>query len=541
MSSSFTAALFLALLSSDDFCTKQLDRVAALHREFGLPLPPREAKLVEFNGHDKTVLAFAVDGVTLWPNYRCRATSIKPVKPDLDLLREADSDDWLVLALVAHGRGWEPLARAAMRKWVAWLLQFHTWDVEEDLGYTALDYWERQIWASPDISLSVIAKHLQRVQKYGFEFEKAKRHALLRSVELALKPHNSPPGSVDALIDELLDLRGEIQDGNDGPEYRRDPRYRAIVRRGLDAVPALIAHLDDDRITRAGGVMCGDNHRRVREIALDILTQFQGKYYESEKDRNKLLEVLRIWLADANKLGEEKYILSHILADGPDNSTLFWLLTDKYPHQLPDVFRKVIDTRPEQHRYAEHYARAIAESPLPAAEKRKILEYAARQDDSSVSSAGIRYLRQYKPKLAKERLLQRLVELPTASASAQRHFTSVVAESTDPDEWRAFALALRRSCAGTRIRLLDVIASATAREGRKQRLSILGEYLTDDTQLGGENVDERVRPPEVRDIVALELAELFQIDTKPARRWSAAQWAELRAKVQAKVKEELRR
>ena len=46
---------------------------------------------------------------------------------------------------------------------------------------------------------------------------------------------------------------------------------------------------------------------------------------------------------------------------------------------------------------------------------------------------------------------------------------------------------------------------------------------------------------EVRNFAAMQLAELLKIDADPEPDWTPAQWAELRAKVQAKVKEELRR
>lgn len=542
---SFTAALFLALLSSDDFCSQHLDRVAALHREFGLPLPPREAKLVECKESGKLFLAFTVDGVTLWPDRRWKLTSIKPVKPDVERLRGIDSVDWLVLAVVAHERGWKPLARVAMRKWAAWLQQFHWCDAEQDLGYTALDYWETQIYASPDIPLRFIAKYLRRMQKYSLEGAKSQK--LLQSVELALKPRNSHPGSDDALIDALIDAHGEPKEDDDNwtPAFRNDPRYRAIVRRGLDAVPALIAHLDDDRITRARGVVCGDNHRRVREIALDILTQLHGGHFEIEQENlNELLKAIGIWFADANKLGEEKYILSRILGADPNSNnfhnTLFWLLTDKYPRHLPDLFRKVIDTQPGQRCYAERYAKAIAETPLTIVEKRKILEYAASHEHPSVRAAGIRYLRLINPKLAKELLLQTLREMSTDSIRSQCRYTAIAAESDDPDVWKTLALELRRADVRTRINLLDEVASIRTPEGRKQRLSMLAEYLTDDTELGGHG-DPRFLRLEVRNFVALELAELFPINTEGTRAWTAEKWAELRAKVQVRVKQELNR
>ena len=66
-----------------------------------------------------------------------------------------------------------------------------------------------------------------------------------------------------------------------GREAQDDYAYRSM-RRGLDAVPALIAHLTDDRITRAHGRGCGDNHRRVKGVVLEILADLRGGDYTQE-------------------------------------------------------------------------------------------------------------------------------------------------------------------------------------------------------------------------------------------------------------------
>jgi hypothetical protein len=74
--------------------------------------------------------------------------------------------------------------------------------------------------------------------------------ALLRSLEAALVPSNAKPGSVEALIDVLVELDDEKKwtvDAFADP----GPQYLKLSLLGFAAVPALIEHLDDDRLTRS--------------------------------------------------------------------------------------------------------------------------------------------------------------------------------------------------------------------------------------------------------------------------------------------------
>jgi hypothetical protein len=362
-------------------------------------------------------------------------------------------------------------------------------------------------------------------------------------VKLATQLRNSPPGSDDHLIDELVGLEG----AQVIPAWRQvccsDPRYRAITDRGLAVVPALIAHLDDQRITRASrlvqGARNGEN-LRVCDVVLDILEQFNGEPFgDSEMNLHERVKVIGNWFSDAHKFGEEKYVVARVLGADKDSDrfrpTLFRLLAEKYPQHLPRVFRKLIDGRPLQYEFAGEYARAIAGAPIPADEKRKVLEYAAIQDDLWLRSAGVHYLRPFALKRAKELLLANLAEVSADPRETERRFVKTAAEGTDPEEWSAIALVVRRAGVGSRIDLLRSIARTDAPASRKHRLALLAEYLNDD-----DGPSDRRPHDTVRNAAALELARLLGLDAKPESFWEEAQWAEFRDQVRAKVAAELR-
>jgi hypothetical protein len=549
LSATLSATLFAAALSSDEYCTAYLDKQLAWYREYGLPLPPPQAALVWYVTKPTTAvikgklvvepgspgLGFSLDGRSvLYGASRSEPVpSITFIKPDPSLVREGIYIHWLRFAVACHERGWKPMALAALRKWVC----TNGWDSEEDIARDSWNHWVSQIHDEPGTPLPVLLKYLKRAQRLNGGGEE-----LIRSVELAVKPRNSPPGSDDALLDELINLSGE----EPFTDFLADPRYRAVARRGLEIVPVLIAHLSDERITRTvrlqGGIGNSEN-LRVRDIVLDFLTQLHGGPFAVPEDTwDERLKAIGNWFADAHKLGEGKYVASRILgAEKDDNEfrpMLFWLLTEKYPERVPGVYRALIDTRSRQHRFAWRYAKAVAEGPLPVADKRKILEYAAIQDSPTIRWGGIKYLRAVDPELAHGILLAALAKLPTEADARESYLAMVAAEGTDPDEWRALGLAVRRADPGGRLELLQAVAFATAPEGRKHRLAFLAEYLSDDAV---RDADATPRRLEVGNFAALRLANLLKIDAEPTEDWTAAQWAELRAKVRAKVNEELQR
>src|SRR5262249_3855056 len=120
--------LLLGPLASDVSDLKKLDQLLAWHIYYGLPLPPQDAVLMQFitepsltlrdGGWSRYVdsgsrlLAFALDDSFPW-----KIRSIKCVKPTALLVRNGVTANWLEIALIAHERGWKPLAVAAFRRW----------------------------------------------------------------------------------------------------------------------------------------------------------------------------------------------------------------------------------------------------------------------------------------------------------------------------------------------------------------------------------------------------------------------------------------
>lgn len=570
MSNALGVVVFLALFTSDDYCTAHLDRLLSWHREYGLPLPPPEAQLVQYVSEPTILwrdgkrvvepgepgLGFSLDGRTvlgIW-NQPEEVASVVGVKPDPTTIGNDVTFGWISFAVACHERGWGPLARAALRRWT---LANCGWDTEEVIARDAWHHWWRRLHSDPGTPLPLIAKYLNRALVPSGEDSEYNRH-LLHSLDLALKPRTAQPGSDEALIDDLIELSGDIHRALDwSVAFRRDPRYRAIVRRGFDIVPALVAHLDDERLTRLVEKFGEREHLYVGDVALDILAQLNGGPFVVREDTPEArYAAVGKWIADAEKLGEERYVVSRVLGTENDEElkqTLFWLLCEKYPARVPEVYRDLIDNHPNLARSSWQVARAIAEGPLPADDKRKVLEHAASQLDPSHRCAGIHFLRPYDAESAHTRLLAALDALPTEPAQEEAFPAWVVAANDDPREWQALAKATRRADVGGRLELLFAVARQPAADGRRQRLAFLAEYLDDDAVMESEEGDPRrvfrssdIAPGsfprlEVRNFAALRLARMLQVEGIPDPEWTAAQWVELREKVRVAVAKELGR
>ena len=103
---------------------------------------------------------------------------------------------------------------------------------------------------------------------------------LLKSLEAALVPSKAKPGTVERMIDDLTDMcstfRWDDDYGWDSDE-ESDPRYTRLAQMGFAAVPALIEHLEDGRLTRS--INFGDPNRllQVKHIASELLQRLAGE------------------------------------------------------------------------------------------------------------------------------------------------------------------------------------------------------------------------------------------------------------------------
>ena len=552
-----------------------LDDLLNEYKALGLPLPPNEAKLVRYESGGRTI----INGVAQPPSYSL--AFLTPPKPPMEQPRlllgyldfepqwevvyqeiapekaSADDlydggDDALAMAMQSHARGWTKLATALLQRSI-------NTETEEPLQtrlvHMAWHYWEGQL-TEPKIDRKPIAKRLKELMLRDKSLGTKGNRILLRDLELALAPSTAKPGSVDALIDALVDYNKQT-----GPilVYKPGEEYLALVKLGFDAVPALIAHLNDTRLTRVQ--IFGFNnspqwYMRVQHIVCDILEGIAGRSFRDEEsldDRagNRVIKARVVkWWTNARQIGEEKYLFRHVLPDQKEfddsQEVHEWILltiAEKYPTRLVGIYQEMLDNRPFLDSGA--IAEAIATARIPIAEKRDAFLYGAKHKKMTHRLAALWALKDIDAKQFNAILLQLIEGLPkdideTYWSSAEASIPSMILESSEPKIWVALEAAAKRATPGFRMTLLNNLGYPTEVRRRGERLRLLVAFLDDDAFRGNESVDRRFGAPaagfpyaaiSVRNFAALELAGMLKIEVPFDDKRAEADWAKIRDQV----------
>jgi hypothetical protein len=479
---------------------------------------------------------------------------------------EVYSHHALIMAIQCHARGWDKLAN--------YLLEICKKGEEivprKLLIEDAWSYWERQL-IEPKIDRAPIAKRLKEILKKDKDLDNENHRRLLKSLDLALVPSKAKPGSIEAFIDDLVDYTANT--GTLG-FFEPEERYFRLAKLGFEAVPALIEHLDDDRLTRA--MMMGFNnfpswHLRVGNVVGDLLEGLAGEelmrgangedvgggWLRRQQGYRVTVTAAKQWWEKARKVGEESYLLSHVLPPTSEEKKNAWinphqlyLIQSKYPKHIPSLYRTVLDKRPE---FQSHtLAQALVACKLPVEEKLSLLLYAAKHKDSSHQVHALSAIKELDKKAFNSCLIDAIGHFPKDVdgkywSCAEADIAGMAIYSDDPKTWPMLEKVIKRSSLGLRMELLHSLADSEASKYRTERLHILASYLDDDT-LRDEKSDKRFDGPgagfpyskiTVRDFVALEIGRFvgIKIETKLDR--TPAEWARIREQVREALNREL--
>jgi hypothetical protein len=573
--------------------------LAELLKEYealGLPLPPKTAKLVRYeadrgfilNGKlqpPRDGLAFEIkpgtetEGAVLLcgtlefqPSWQPRTREVKPEPAAAkDILLPEDA---LALALQCQARGWNELAQSLFER-----SQQENWVWERPAGQTpqkqlvalAWEYWSGHA-SHPTADRAPVAKRLKELLARYADLDTAPNRALLKSLELALVPSKSKPGSVEALIDALVDYHTVYGTFDALAPLMPVDAYWRIAELGFDAVPALIEHLGDERLTRARTSGRGERpvwRLRVGDLAGDLLEDLAAEELlrendKGETDRNWLLRqygwrvkksAATQWWAKAQKIGEETYLLDRVLPapkaarDNP-NLHLLRVIAVKYPKRVPELYRTVLDKRPNLESW--ELVETLVACQLPAKDKLDLVLMGAKHGDYNRRLPALRALKDLDKKQFDSLLIETIESFPTDVRgeywTCEEHFIAKLAiESGDPRVWTVLEKVAKRAKVGLRMELLSHLSDRRNPKWRVERLRLLAAFL-DDAEVRDRKADKRFEGPcaefnyeriEVRDFVAIELAWLLggKIELKLNR--TAEEWAKERDKVRAALKREL--
>ena len=542
---------------------ENLETLVEQYKRFELPLLPADAVvciqdepeavyLVNGKRMHYQNLVFALDkpaaekpvkclvGTHEWTSsHRDRLT---PVSPDDPNAKEAEVADFshgfeynvgLAMALQCKAHSWDGLANHLFARSKS---DYHG---PVSVADVAWQYWRYQFTKATTNRPQI----LQRLKKLLNEKALAttENRELVADMELTLvpKPVTDP---IERLIESLVDYSGG-----------KEP-VEALTLAGFAAVPQLIRHLDDRRLTREihPRIMnCPPLHGRFSEHVTRIL---EGLVL-NDRHTDLTKETASAWWKNAQKIGEEKYLRSKVL---PEDNNAEWpcggmlsIIAAKYPEYLPELYRVALRDYPKMQSHP--FVTALVDSTLPRQGKIQALLHGAEHRTLENRRAALFGLLKLKYEGFVGLLVRTLDSLPATRDGPYwgnvGAFAILVARSRSPDAWDALVRTAKRVDMGTRMEFMNVMnygCGTVEDTPLAPRIAFLRGFLNDSMVRDvATNRDKYVGPCAgftfdrivVGDFAALQLASLLDVKADADPSWTVANWKRLRSRVDAKLLE----
>lgn len=559
------------------------DQLLADYRGYGLPLPPKDAKLVKFVSggggivNDEITPLTYFFGFLLQPRTKDKpplllvgtqelpldpGTKFQVVEPKPELVKKIDPHLYwqstfemnagLAVALQCKSRGWNDLAREL---WTASIKEscghhFGAFFQPANLpnrtavAYLAWAYYANEL-VKPDTDRVKIAKQIKTLLAAEPMLNTPDNRAFLGSLEAALVPSKAKAGTVERLVDDLTE-------GADTSHLRS---------KGFAAVPALIDHLDDDRLTRSASRGFNNfppHHLRVKELASGLLQELAGEdvgrdWLQRQKGWAVDKADAQDWWKHAQKIGEEAYFVARVLPKGErgefPNSLMLEFITKKYPQHLSKIYKTILDERPKLQSWT--VAKAIGESSLPAEKKLELFLYASRHKNLLHRRSGLDGLQKLDPQKFMQVLLATLESLPKSPKEPywrcpEAAYVHLVMLTDDARAWQMLEKVAKQSDVGLRMEFMNPMNyTYVGDKQRKQRLAFLAAFLDDaeapnvkanPKMFDGPHAGFTFDRLEVRDLAAMKIASILGMPDQPDKKWTPQQWEKLRTKVKEAMK-----
>lgn len=538
-----------------------LASLAKLYQAYDLPLLPPDAKVYRFT----TVREDNPEGHKVWvevgfelePNEKGRPTKVligtreafvsagdsttveevKPEGPKFEVV--ADHRDPLPFAAQCELHGWHDMAVAALDVWES--RQGKNPNAQAALARAAWTYWTGE-FQNHDADRAKVARRLQGLVNDNPELFGRPEQDLLRCLKLSLTVGEAKPGTIDARIDELIEVSGTSGQWSHPGSFECDKRVDDLVRIGFEAVPTLLAHFEDDRLTRSTTAMSwyvSSHPLLVRHFSRHVLCEFMADEYEGKPDELTKKQA-EMWWTKAKKEGEEAYCLRQAVKVGFGPETPYMnplrVVEVKYPHRLPDVFTALLKSEPTT-LSLDPFVVALGRAKLPAAAKKRVLLDTLACKDWEWNGHALSGLHPLDAGEYHKRLISLLGELPADEDTAKREklldcaYTSVARAASltaDAKVWEAVGKYFNRAGFEVRRKWIDYLGwDADAAESRNRRTEFLVGVIEGGS--AGRLTDAEARKE--RNRAAETLGYGLGVNPKPKPNWSEDDWKKFRAEV----------
>lgn len=577
------------------------------YRWYGLPLPPMDAVLTrwvephilvdgvtgEREAESQTFLGFVVrpqvrtEPAIVWygteQTTEYRPSRLKSAPPHISLegLGWREADRWLVFAAQAWHLGHRRLAEEALgRGRVLPSYGQYDFDVPANTDHV-LHILRKLSWtrayenlSDPGTDRKALLVALRRVAAEDGRFRGEGQTKLLRSLEATVNYRPATPGTTEVLIDGLTECAapwwGRIIPGREPTAYTR------LVEQGFDAIPAILAHIADERLTRTPvlegfnrgmsirpGTVSESCYALIEHLTDRAVVPYREVISDLPDGKRALSHValepavyrakVTTWLERARKTGEEKWATDRVLrvSDGTYdiNTHLLRLIRVKYPHHLPSIYRKVTADRPGTDSLP--ISLELAVSTLDRDTKRRLLLDGTKRPQYHHRRAavfGLEHVDRATFRVAVRGLLDQLATDGAVEDSRKPDPDDVTGEinalltrADDPACWAALVRACRSLPVLVRIRLIDrLVEQSLPRDPRRaaEPLRVVEALLADPTVRNDKLETHNFPYPgyeypniAVQNYAALKLADYFDIDVPWNLARTPAEWSALRERM----------
>lgn len=371
----------------------------------------------------------------------------------------------------------------------------------------------------------------------------------LIQLEATLKPSTADPDTPEALIDSLTELHSDNGASFGGLSFEPTDTEIALLAAGFDAVPAMIAHVNDDRMTRSYYTpLFGGSAQvvAVSDIVAAVLSELAcerfDSYYDSKAERRLYpVERVRKWWDSVKQLNEQQYLLGKLsVPPGSPGRQLPRVVGAKYPESLGKYFAELIEHPPEEFNY--RLPEFVAASNLPDDEKVRLLKMASASEVTQLRLPSLEQLRA----LDNDAFITLMVKHLDGLASDDKtvHWGSplihayahLVFDATDKRLWDALARAMTRQDVDARMKVLQCTGYGfKTAENANERLAFLARFLTDDTERWRANREylpaQEWSMIRVGQFAAMQIGWMLKLKTEPDTAWSTDRWNEFKAEV----------
>jgi internalin A len=418
--------------------------------------------------------------------------------------------------------------------------------------------------ASPGSDRTVVLKRLQLLSASEPNLQTPQCWGLIQSISATVQPGNWPAGSIEKLVDDLIEMQAGQWDGDFTLGF--PDQLLPLARQGLDALPVLLKHIDDRRLTRGISHPLGDTAPRlisVGEVVGKLLQQLAGdegvSWTWDQREHFLEREQVATWWNETQKLGEEGYLVRSAVPRLPrikrTYTAIIHRLLRKYPQHLPDVYRRLLVERPDVHSW--ELLQAIAAADLTRHDKIDLFIQGAQQPCVARQAEALEAMAAFDEGAFETFLIKSLVAMPRTTEQRyvdceQVALAQLCWKTNSLNVWHPLRDSAGKADVGVRMEIIDHIGDNTdLSHVRKMRVAeFLLNFLEDSTLRNVTTEPEKYdgcaaamwKQIEVRNWAAYQLAKRFSVDVSaytPGNSVTSEDWERLRSTV-ARVCEERR-